>query len=152
MLEYDMLQILTLENKILTQKSKRVSSVDDTIRTFCVSMINTMLENNGVGLAANQVGVLKRIIVVLIEDKPTVMINPEILEYSETLCEMEEGCLSIPGEYLYITRPEKVKVKFRDTKGKPHIESYSGLTSRVIQHEIEHLEGVLMVEHINTGA
>lgn len=143
-LEYNMLQILTLGDKILTQKARRVPSVDDTIRTLCISMMNTMLENNGIGLAANQVGVLKRIIVVLIEDKPTVMINPEILEYSETLCEMEEGCLSIPGEYLHISRPETVKVKFRDTKGKPHIGSYSGLTSRVIQHEIDHLDGITM--------
>lgn len=141
-----MLQILTLGDKVLTQKSKRVSSVDDTIRNFCASMMNTMLENNGVGLAANQVGVLKRIIVVLVGDKPTVMINPEILEYSETLCEMEEGCLSIPNEYLHITRPETVKVKFRDTKGKPHIQSYSGLTSRVIQHEIDHLDGIVMLD------
>ena len=139
-----MLDILTLGHKTLTQKARRVSSVDDTIRTLCVSMMNTMLENNGVGLAANQVGVLKRIIVVLIDEKPTVMINPEILEYSETLCEMEEGCLSIPGEYINITRPETVKVKFRDTKGKPHIGYYSGLTSRVMQHEIDHLDGITM--------
>lgn len=145
-LEYDMLQILTLGDKTLTQKARRIPSVDDTIRTLCISMINTMLENNGVGLAANQVGVLKRIIVVLVEDKPTVMINPEILEYSETLCEMEEGCLSIPGEYLHITRPETVKVKFRDTKGKPHIQTYSGLTSRIIQHEIDHLDGTVMLD------
>ena len=139
-----MLDILTLGHKTLTQKARRVSSVDDTIRTLCVSMMNTMLENNGVGLAANQVGVLKRIIVVLIDEKPTVMINPEILEYSETLCEMEEGCLSIPGEYIHITRPETVKVKFRDTKGKPHIGYYSGLTSIVMQHEIDHLDGITM--------
>lgn len=139
-----MLDILTLGHKTLTQKAKRISSVDDSIRTLCISMMNTMLENNGVGLAANQVGVLKRIIVVLIGEKPTALINPEILEYSETLCEMEEGCLSIPGEYLNITRPETIKVKFRDTKGKPHIQSYSGLASRVIQHEIDHLDGVTM--------
>lgn len=139
-----MLQILTLGDKILTQKSKRVSNVDDTLRTLCVSMINTMIENKGIGLAANQVGVLKRVIIVLIDEKPTVMINPEILEYSDAQCEMEEGCLSIPGEYFHITRPETVKVKFRDTKGKPHIQTYSGLTSRVIQHEIDHLNGIIM--------
>jgi peptide deformylase len=139
-----MLTIRTLGDKVLTQKAKRVSRVDDTIRTLCASMVDTMLGNNGVGLAANQVGVLKRIIVVLVDDKPVIMINPEILNFSEQSCEMEEGCLSIPGEYLQITRPEIVKVKYRNTKGMPCINSYSGLTSRVIQHEVDHLDGITM--------
>jgi peptide deformylase len=139
-----MLTIRTLGDKVLTQKAKRVASVDDTVRTLCASMVNTMIENNGVGLAANQVGVLKRIIVVLDENNPVVMINPEILEFSQQKCEMEEGCLSIPGEYLQITRPETVKVKYRNTKGMPCINTYSGLTSRVIQHELDHLDGITM--------
>ena len=139
-----MLTIRTLGDKVLTQKAKRVASIDDTLRTICASMVNTMLESNGIGIAANQVGILKRIIVVLINEKPTVMINPEILEYSEKVCDMEEGCLSIPDTFLTISRPEIVKVKFRDTKGKPHIENYGGLISRIIQHEIDHLDGITM--------
>ena len=139
-----MLTIRTLGDKVLTQKAKRVSRVDDTIRNFCASMVDTMLENKGIGLAANQVGVLKRIIVVLIDDNPVVMINPEVVEFSKNLVMMNEGCLSIPGEYFDIKRPESIKVKYRDLKGKPHFETYSGLTSRVIQHEIDHLEGVTM--------
>jgi peptide deformylase len=139
-----MLTIRTLGDKVLTQRAKRVDRVDDTIRNFCASMINTMLENEGIGLAANQVGILKRIIVILIDDHPVVMINPEILEFSDQICEMEEGCLSIPGEYLQIIRPETVKVKYRNTKGMPCINTYSGLTSRVIQHEVDHLDGVTM--------
>lgn len=139
-----MLTIRTLGDKVLTQKAKRVASVDDTLRTFCASMVNTMIENNGIGLAANQVGVLKRIIVVLINDKPSVMINPEIVEFSQNTCLMDEGCLSIPETFLPITRAESVKVKYRDLKGKPHIENYSGLTARVILHEIDHLDGITM--------
>ena len=139
-----MLTIRTLGDKVLTQKAKRVASVDDTIRNFCASMINTMIENNGIGLAANQVGVLKRIIIVLIENKPSVMINPEIVEFSKEVSLMDEGCLSIPETYLPISRAETIKVKYRDLKGKPHFETYSGLTSRIIQHEVQHLEGVTM--------
>ncbi len=140
----DMLTIRTLGDKVLTQRAKRVDRVDDTTRTLCISMVNTMLENKGIGLAANQIGVLKRIIVVLDGDNPIVMINPEILEFSEQSCQMEEGCLSIPGEYLQITRPETIKVKYRNTKGMPCVNTYCGLTSRIVQHEIDHLDGVTM--------
>jgi peptide deformylase len=139
-----MLTIRTLGDKVLTQKAKRVASVDDTIRTLCVSMIDAMIKNEGIGLAANQVGILKRIIVVSDEGKISVMINPEIVEFSEKTCIMDEGCLSIPETYLPIIRYETVKVKYRDMKGKPHIESYSGLTARVIQHEVDHLDGITM--------
>ena len=139
-----MLTIRTLGDKVLTQRAKRVDRVDDTIRNFCASMVDTMLENEGIGLAANQVGILKRIVVILIDDHPVVMINPEILEFSDQICEMGEGCLSIPGEYLQIIRPETIKVKYRNTKGMPCINTYSGLTSRVIQHEVDHLDGITM--------
>lgn len=139
-----MLTIKTLGNKVLTQKAKRIASIDDTVRTLCASMVSLMLEKNGIGLAANQVGILKRIIVVLIDDKPVIMINPEILEFSSEVCEMEEGCLSIPGEFLKIKRPETIKVKYRNTKGLPCVSVYSGLTSRVIQHEVDHLDGITM--------
>ena len=141
------MEILKLGDKVLTQKAKRVANVDDTIRTLCFSMINAMLKNEGIGLAGNQVGVLKRIIVVLDNEIPKVLINPEIVEFSQTTCDFEEGCLSIPETYIKINRPETIKVKYRDTKGKPRLETYSGLTSRVIQHEIDHLDGVLMVEY-----
>ena len=147
-----MLTIRTLGDKVLTQKAKRVASIDDTIRNFCASMIETMIANDGIGLAANQVGVLKRIIVVLDGQDVKVMINPEILNCSDTKVIMDEGCLSIPETYLKIARPETVRVKYRDLRGKPHAELYHGLTARVIMHEIEHLDGVLMVEHINNLA
>jgi peptide deformylase len=138
------MEIKQLGDKVLTQKAKRVSRIDDTIRNMCVSMMNTMLENNGVGLSGNQVGILKRIIIVLDNNKPKVMINPEIMEFSNSLCDFDEGCLSIPNTFISIRRPERIKVKYRDMKGKPHFESYSGLISRVIQHEVDHLDGITM--------
>jgi peptide deformylase len=140
------MEIKTLGDKVLKQKAKRVSGIDDTIRTICASMIKTMLDNEGIGLAANQVGILKRIIVILDGDKPKILINPEIVEFSSSNVIMNEGCLSIPGEYLDIERPEEIIVKYRDTKGKPHIERFVGMTSRVIQHEVDHLDGIVMID------
>jgi peptide deformylase len=140
------MKIKILGDKVLKQKAKRVSSVDDTIRNLCIVMIDTMLNNNGVGLSANQIGILKRIIVVLDDSIAKVMINPEIVKYSEEICDMKEGCLSIPDTFLDIQRPETIKIKYRDMKGKPHFETYSGLTSRIIQHEIDHLNGILMTD------
>lgn len=140
------MKIKILGDKVLNQKAKRVSSVDDTIRNLCIVMIDTMLNNNGVGLSANQIGILKRIIVVLDDSIAKVMINPEIVKYSEEICDMKEGCLSIPDTFLDIQRPETIKIKYRDMKGKPHFETYSGFTSRIIQHEIDHLNGILMTD------
>lgn len=144
------------DDKVLRKKAKRVAKVDDNIRNICYNMAATMIHNEGVGLSGNQVGILKRIIVivdgkeqeiiannkVLLNYK--VMINPEIVEYSTERCDMMEGCLSIPGEQIYINRPEKIKIKYRDMGGNPIYEFHDGLTSRIIQHEIDHLDGVLM--------
>ena len=139
-----MLTIRTLGDKVLSQKAKRVANIDDTLRTFCASMVDTMLQSEGIGLAANQVGVLKRIIIVSDEGNIRIMINPEIVAFSENKCMMEEGCLSIPETYLSINRSETIKVKYRDLKGNPHFETYSGLTARIIQPEIDHLDGITM--------
>lgn len=139
-----MLTIRTLGDKVLTQKAKRVASIDDTIRNFCASMIDTMIKSDGIGLAANQVGVLKRIIVVSDDGNIKVMINPEITYFSEEKVPFEEGCLSLPETFLSITRSENIMVKYRDLKGKPRIEKYCGLTARIIQHEVDHLDGITM--------
>lgn len=139
-----MLTIRTLGDKVLTQKAKRVASIDDTIRNFCASMIDTMIKNEGIGLAANQVGILKRIIIVSDEGNIKVLINPEITYFSEQKVPFDEGCLSIPETFLTITRSENITVKYRDLKGKPRMERYSGLTARVIQHEVDHLDGITM--------
>lgn len=141
------MQILTVGDKTLRRKAKRVANVDDTIRTLCASLVNTMYQNNGIGLAAPQVGILKSIIVVDVKGEPLVLINPEIVSKSTDTIAMEEGCLSIPGEYKDIRRPDRITVKYRDTKGRAHLECYTGLTSRIIQHEVDHLLGVLMLDY-----
>lgn len=142
------MQILTAGHKVLRQKSKRIAKVDDQVRSICSSMVETMLSSNGVGLSANQVGILKRIIVILHEDNPIVMINPEIVKTSEELQFGDEGCLSIPEKFIQLKRHQQIEVKYRDTKGKPHYQSYSGFSARVIQHEIDHLNGILMTDYI----
>jgi peptide deformylase len=143
------MEVLTGNQKVLRQKSKRVANIDDSLRTLCASMVNTMLVSGGVGLAANQVGIAKRVIIVLHNDSPIPMINPEIVKTSEESEFANEGCLSIPETFIEIKRHKEVLVKYRDTKGKPHFETYSGLTARIIQHEIEHLDGILMTDHID---
>jgi len=139
-----MLKILTSENKLLRKKSKRIARVDDSIRTLAKSMIETMYAADGIGLSAIQVGVLKQIIVVDHHGTPIVMINPVITKVSEEQVEMEEGCLSCPDVFKMIFRSESLSVKYRDLDGKPHFEKYSGLTARIIQHEILHLYGELI--------
>ena len=139
-----MLEILTSENKLLRKKSKRVTQIDDSIRTLAKSMIEIMYDSNGVGLSAVQVGILKQIIVIDNLGEPLVMINPMITKVSEETIEMEEGCLSCPDVFKMISRPQKLNIKYRDLAGKPHFESYDGLTARIIQHEILHLYGELI--------
>jgi peptide deformylase len=141
-----MLKILTDDNKILRRKSKRVSKIDDTIKTLCSSLVSTMILNNGVGLAAPQCGILKQIIVALIEGEPKVFINPEIISKSDILVSGEEGCLSIPETFIEKKRPQKITVKYRNIKGFPCLETYEGFSARVLQHEIDHLLGILMTD------
>lgn len=144
-----MLEILKEDDKLLRKKCRRVSKVDDSIRNLCISMINTMISNEGIGLAANQIGVSKRIIVIVDANNDTVsMINPEIIQISNETIMKSEGCLSFPGQYYDIERPKEILVKFRDTKGHPRIEKYNELTARVIFHEIDHLDGITFHERM----
>ncbi len=140
------LNILQDNEKPLRQKAKRIAKIDDTTRTIAANMVETMIAKGGVGLAANQVGILKSIIVVLVNEEPKVMINPEIIFYSEEKEIDDEGCLSIPETLLKKERYSKVTVKYRNLKGHPHLETHEGLTARVIQHEIDHLNGILMTQ------
>jgi peptide deformylase len=141
-----MLTILTDEDKKLRRKSKKVAKIDDSIRNLSASLVETMLANNGVGLAAPQCGILKRIIVVLVNNEPKVFINPEIIFTSEEKDISEEGCLSIPQTYLKKERYSKVTIKYRNLQGHPHLETHEGLPARIIQHEIDHLNGILMTD------
>ena len=140
------MEILQDGDKLLKKKAKRVDKIDDTIRNISASMVECMVSANGIGISGNQVGILKRIIVVLVNDKPKVMINPKIITTSEKTCVMNEGCLSFPKQFYDIKRPEKVTVKYRNLSGHPMIETYEGLTARCIYHEIDHLEGIVFTE------
>lgn len=144
------MEILHHPNKILTKKAKRVDKIDDKIRNIAANMIETMISNHGVGLSGNQVGLLKQIIVVMHNDNPKVMINPQIIFQSEELCSLEEGCLSFPNEYHAITRPETVTIKYRDLSGHPMLETHTGLTARIILHEIDHLSGIVFTSKVDT--
>lgn len=140
------MEILQEDHKLLRRKAKRIDRVDDTTRNIAISMIKTMLENDGLGLSGNQVGIMKRIIIVSVDGEPKVMINPEIVSMSEETCSMTEGCLSFPGQFYDIDRPIGLTVKYRSMSGKPMLEKYSGLTARCIMHEIDHLDGIVFTE------
>lgn len=141
-----MLELLKEDDKTLLKKSKRVDKIDDKIRNIAANMVDVMLANNGVGLAAPQVGILKRIVIVLVNEEPKILVNPEIVFMSDNTCKMEEGCLSFPGQYYEIERPEKVTIKYRNLSGHPMLETHEGLTARILLHELDHLEGVVFTE------
>ena len=144
------MELIPEDDVLLRRKSKRIAKIDDTIRNIAVSMIDTMIKSQGIGLAAPQVGISKQIIVVLVNEEPKVMINPEILETSQETCIINEGCLSFPGKYLDIERPKKVKIKYRCLSGRPMVEWYEGLEARCILHEIDHLQGVMFLDRLDT--
>lgn len=141
-----MLELLKEDDKTLLKKSKRVDKIDDKIRNIAANMVDVMLANNGVGLAAPQVGILKRIVIILVNEEPKILVNPEIVFMSDNTCKMEEGCLSFPGQYYEIERPEKVTVKYRNLSGHPMLETHEGLTARILLHELDHLDGVVFLE------
>lgn len=140
------LKILKEGDKDLYKKAKRISKIDNEIRKLALDMFETMIDSRGVGLSGNQVGVLKQIIVFFDDTRPITMINPEIISFSEQKTKLLEGCLSFPDEFLEIERSETITVKYRNIGGKPTIETYTGLSSRIIQHELDHLSGIVFRE------
>ena len=147
------LEIHYLGDRVLRQPAKRIAKVDDNIRQLIKQMLQTMYSADGIGLAAPQVAVNKQLIVIDCElddpaSPPLVLINPKITRYSSELCNAEEGCLSIPGVYLEVTRPEAIEVSFKDENGRPRKLQASGLLSRAIQHEMDHLNGVMFVDRV----
>lgn len=136
-------------DSVLRKKCKIVDEINPRIITLLEDMIETMYDADGVGLAAPQIGILKRIFVIDIYDDygPRVFINPQILEKKGSQID-EEGCLSVPGEAAEIERADYVKVKAFNEKGEEFILEAEGLLARAIQHENDHLEGVLFIDHI----
>lgn len=145
-----MLDIITIGNDLLREKAAVIPNIDSTIEHLARSMLESMYFGKGIGLAGPQVGVLKRIFVCHVsEDEPRVFINPEIIETSPDLVVMEEGCLSIPSIYADLKRAEEIKVQAWNLDGKPFTLEARGLLARVIEHEIDHLNGVLFIDHVN---
>ena len=154
----DKYQIIKIPDPVLKQMAKEVSKVDDEIRVQMDRMLKAMYEAPGIGLAANQVGMLNRVIVMDIaqrEDdkatrKPIFMVNPQIIWRSEEPSVWEEGCLSIPGQYAEVERPLEVRVKYLDYSGQQQEQTFSELGSHCVQHEIDHLNGVLFIDHLSS--
>lgn len=144
-----MLNILTLGNEILRKPALAITDFNKETELLAQSMLESMYRGNGIGLAGPQVGELKRIFVAHVGgDKPRIFINPEIIQTSIDIVSYEEGCLSIPGMYADLLRPEKITVQAWTDTGKPFSFDAEGFLARVIQHEMDHLKGVLFIDHL----
>ena len=149
------LEIFKLGSQTLRTEAKRISKVDNQIRLIAKDMLQSMYTAKGIGLAGPQVGISKELLVIDInfEDsaaEPLILINPEITAFGSTLTTYEEGCLSIPGIYLNVVRPSTIKLKFRDEMGRPRKMNADGLLARCIQHEVDHLKGILFVDRVTS--
>ena len=147
-------QILTEPNEILRKKSLPVEKVDKEIQKLMDDMLETMYAAPGIGLAAIQVGVPKRIIVLDLSKKdepkkPMYFINPEIISKSEKDSTYEEGCLSVPGQFAEIARPEKCHIKFLDYFGQHKEIKAENMLATCLQHEMDHLEGILFIDYLS---
>ena len=149
------LPIIKLPDPILREKSLPVETIDADVRAFLNDMLETMYGAPGIGLAAVQVGVLRRMLVIDTirgEDepkKPMMLINPEIMSVGDTPRVHEEGCLSIPEMYAEVERPALVRVRYVDIEGIQREEDFQDLLATVVQHEIDHLNGVLFIDHLS---
>jgi len=141
-----------LGSPVLRQKSPPVAQVDDAVRRLVDDLFETMRAAKGVGLAANQIGVARRVAVVDIGEEdppPLVLINPVIIERGEEDETAEEGCLSIPEIFGDVERPARIVVEARDRDGRPYRATATGYKARAIQHEIDHLDGILFLDHLS---
>jgi peptide deformylase len=140
------LDLRTFGDPVLKTRAAPVETFDESLSRLAEEMLATMREREGVGLAANQVGRLKRILVAAVEDQEYVIVNPTIEETARSTEKDREGCLSIPGIQVEVERPTAVTVSGQDASGAPlHLEA-SGLLARVLQHEVDHLDGVLILD------
>ena len=150
-----MLQMKLCGDLVLRQKCEPVEHITDDILATLDEMVAMMDEQNGVGLAAPQVGILSRFLVMMDPDSKQVfrMINPRIVSRSEKTCRMEEGCLSVLGNdglpvFSHVVRPESVDVEWTDENGDSKMAEMAGLPARVVQHETDHLDGILFIDHL----
>jgi peptide deformylase len=156
------LPIYETPDPMLRQISTPVDKVDDELRALIKDMFETMYAAPGIGLAAVQVGVPKRLLVMDLQEpededdpeskpvrEPRVFINPEILSHSDHEVPYNEGCLSVPDQYAEVMRPDKIRARWQDEHGKHHEKDLDGLLAVCLQHEMDHLEGVLFIDHLS---
>ena len=153
----ELYDIITIPDAVLKETATAVDRVDDAIQKQMDKMLATMYDAPGIGLAANQVNLLNRVLVMDLsrrnedeEPNPICMANPEIIWESEEMSIMEEGCLSIPQQYAEVERPKSVRVKYLDYHGKEAELEASDLLSHCVQHEIDHLNGVLFIDYLSS--
>ena len=138
----------------LKKNAEAVNDISDALRALAADMLETMYKAPGIGLAAPQVGISTRLIVLdcekddSVDAKPLVMVNPEIVSSSEEMNVYEEGCLSIPDHFAEVTRPREVEVKWMDLNGAAQFKSFDGLWATCVQHEIDHLNGILFLDYL----
>lgn len=151
------LQLVIAPDERLNTKSSPVEVVDDGVRKLAADMLETMYQERGIGLAAVQVGVLKRLLVADVSwdevngpGEQHVLINPEIIGDSEELNVYKEGCLSFPDQFAEVERPKTVRVRYLDLDGNQQEQDFEGLLATCIQHEIDHINGIVFVDHIST--
>lgn len=146
--------LIILPDPLLRQKSMPIERVDQDVRKLADDMLETMYDAPGIGLAAIQIGIDRRMLVIDLskedeERKPLVVINPEILSSSDERSTYEEGCLSIPDYYAEVERPARITLKYLDREGREQQIEADGLLATCLQHEIDHLNGVLFIDHIS---
>ena len=146
--------ILVIPDQRLRSVADPIAEVDEEIRTLAKDMLDTMYDAPGIGLAAPQIGVLKRIVVIDVAGEgekpdPMVLINPEITRFGDEVQVTEEGCLSIPELYYEVERPSEVTVKYTDLDGKEVVKDADGKLAVCIQHELDHLDGVLYIDYLS---
>jgi len=152
-------RIYETPDPVLRQISKPVEVFDDELKTLVEDMFETMYDAPGIGLAAVQVGIPIRLLVIDLQEPeeeggepvrdPKVFINPEILWHSDDEVPYTEGCLSVPEQYAEVMRPEKIRAKWRDVEGNAYEEEIDGLLAVCLQHEMDHLNGVLFIDHLS---
>lgn len=148
---YSKLKILKYPNPILKKRCEEIKDITFEIKELALDMTKTMTDSQGIGLAASQIGELKRIIVVRVENQPRVLINPEIIKKSEEKEVGEEGCLSFPGLFLKIKRAKAVEIETLNLRGEKMKIKAEGFLARVFQHEIDHLDGILFIDRVGAG-
>ena len=148
------MKVLEIPHPVLREKAKPVEKVDTRIAQLLDDMLETMYASNGVGLAANQVGLLERLVVIDCaregeEPDPLQMVNPKIIHHSEEILCRNEGCLSVPREYADVNRFAIVTVEYLDKKGEKKTRTADGLLGMAIQHELDHLDGILFIDYLS---